>query len=79
MAVNTKCHNPFGCTCTSLIAHFQHIAPGTNHQWDLQPAVGPGADSAPYDQDCPQDNTATHIKYPAVYVRCPKCGYKTTY
>jgi len=79
MAANTRCRNPFGCGSANLIAHYQHIAPGTNHQWDVQPAIGPDADSAPFDQECPLDLVATHIKYPPVYVRCPRCGYKTTY
>jgi len=79
--VNTKCWNPIGCSggdSGMVKAHYQHIAPGINHQWDVQPAVGPDVNSAPANQDCPLDGGGhgpLSIKYGAVYTKCMVCGY----
>jgi hypothetical protein len=79
--VLSRCQRPgpISCTCTNLKAHYQHIAPGVNHQWDVQPSVGPDADSAPHPAPCPNDGGEgggpAALKYPAVYSKCPVCGY----
>jgi len=66
---------PLGCSCTNVKTHYQHIAPNKNHQWDVQPSHGPDQDSSPFPQPCPNDGLASTIVYPAVYSKCPVCGY----
>jgi hypothetical protein len=78
--VPSKCQRPgpLGCFCYNVIAHYQHIAPGINHQWEEQPSVGPLPDSAPHPTPCPNDGVPPgplSIAYKAVYSRCPVCGY----
>ena len=79
--VNSRCHNPLGCTCTNLRAHYQHIQPGINHQWDVTPSQGPAPDSAPANQECPLDVEHPPFQplYPAVYTYCTKCQYIQTH
>ena len=70
----SKCWNPAGCPCTNVRAHYQHIALGVNHQWDVQPSQGPTPKSPPYPQDCQFENYCCP-GHPAVYSKCPTCGF----
>ena len=79
---NTKCWNPIGCSggeSGSVKAHYQHIAPGINHQWDVQPSQSsPFEKSAPANQACPLDGgqgTLGVATCSAVYTKCMVCGY----
>jgi len=76
----SKCQRPgpLSCTCNNIRTHYQHIAPGINHQWDIQPSEGPGPDSVPHPAPCPNDVVQTG-PWPAVYSRCPLCGYIKTW
>jgi hypothetical protein len=57
------------CHRTNLRAHYQHLAPGINHQWDKIPSEGPTPTSTPHPQPCPNDIVAG--LWPAVYTKCP--------
>jgi hypothetical protein len=60
------------CSSTNLRAHYQHIAPGINHQWDKIPSEGPTPTSTPHPQPCPNDAIiAVNTTYAAVYTKCP--------
>lgn len=73
----TQCSS---CNHTNVSAHYQHFAPGINHQWDKSPSEGPSPTGAPHPQPCPNDNLqGPDIPlYPAVYTQCNDCNYVQT-